>query len=505
MKKPHLVIYWCRRDLRLTDNPALSAAVSESRENAVAFLPLFIIEDYMVRADASEQFSWANRYTLSQSLPKFAEQFPSFALMSGRAAQTLIELSEYYILSIHVNEDIYSDFYKQIKKLEKHNISIIVHNDKLTIDKTTVSGTGTLYSVFTPFKKNVWDSFMNSPVREKPDIKTIEYIDLADAPAFKNKIEITTKSLLSLFPTRRTFAVSGIDFNIDKLIEIDQDFSKNLYSESDYISVFTSYVNNRQLSSYNQNRDSLENDAAGNGATSHMSHALAWGMVSSRMIKQIICDYCDTDFLYINWNDKESLSDYDTGALCYLSELIWREFYSYVLYHNPSLIDTEFQPRFRTIVWADRTTAIERFTAWIQGRTGYPVVDAAMMQLAHTGWMHNRSRMIVASILTKNLGVDWRWGQEYFRAMLIDLDESSNNGGWQWGASVGADPKPIRIFNPYLQAENYDTSGSYQKKWLGEQRFFFPLLPIIEHKTAREQAMLRYGLGKKESDSARDY
>ena len=111
--------------------------------------------------------------------------------------------------------------------------------------------------------------------------------------------------------------------------------------------------------------------------------------------------------------------------------------------------------------------------------------------------------MIVASILTKNLGVDWRWGQEYFRAMLIDLDEASNNGGWQWGASVGADPKPIRIFNPYLQAENYDKKNVYQNKWLSKEYFDANIPPIIEHKDAREQALKRYGLSK--DAGARDY
>ena len=142
------------------------------------------------------------------------------------------------------------------------------------------------------------------------------------------------------------------------------------------------------------------------------------------------------------------------------------------------------------IIWVDDQTALERFLAWIRGETGYPIVDAAMRQLAATGWMHNRSRMIVASVLTKNLGVDWRWGQEYFRAVLIDLDEASNNGGWQWASSTGSDPKPIRIFNPYLQAENYDQKNLYQKKWLPQN---YKSRPIIEHKLAREQALIRYG------------
>jgi deoxyribodipyrimidine photolyase len=119
--------------------------------------------------------------------------------------------------------------------------------------------------------------------------------------------------------------------------------------------------------------------------------------------------------------------------------------------------------------------------------------------------MHNRARMIVASVLTKNLGVDWRFGQEYFRAMLIDLDEASNNGGWQWSASVGADPKPIRIFNPYLQAETYDAKEIYQRKYLPASYFEHPPKPIIEHKTARVEALKRYGLSEHADGTARDY
>jgi deoxyribodipyrimidine photo-lyase len=166
-----------------------------------------------------------------------------------------------------------------------------------------------------------------------------------------------------------------------------------------------------------------------------------------------------------------------------------------------------------SIKWNDDETALNNFVAWIKAETGYPLVDAAMNQIAKTSWMHNRSRMMVASILTKNLGVNWRWGQDYFRYALLDLDEASNNGGWQWAASVGADPKPIRIFNPYLQSENYDSEFLYQIKWLPKDNYRiiniknkkileYKINPIIEHKTARNQALIRYGL---DNQIARDF
>ena len=137
--------------------------------------------------------------------------------------------------------------------------------------------------------------------------------------------------------------------------------------------------------------------------------------------------------------------------------------------------------------------ALHRFVFWIKGETGYKLVDAAMKQIAHEGWMHNRSRMVVASILTKNLVVDWRWGQEYFRLLFVGLDEASNNGGWQWADLVGADPKPIRICNPYIQAEKFDAEGLYQTKWLSSSTTS-PSTAIVEHAVARQEAMKRYGL-----------
>jgi deoxyribodipyrimidine photo-lyase len=266
---------------------------------------------------------------------------------------------------------------------------------------------------------------------------------------------------------------------------------------------FEYFLESEELEQYETNRNSLELDAktgesdghAYSSQTSKMSLALAWGLVSARTLVKMMQDYYGEAF------DNPMSSRVSSGALTYISELIWREFYRYQLFHRPELFDLEFQKRFQgTITWAENDIAKERFLAWVKGETGYAIVDAAMKQIAETGWMHNRSRMIVASILTKNLGVDWRWGQEYFRAALIDLDEASNNGGWQWGASVGTDPKPIRIFNPDLQAKNYDASGAYQKRWLntGEFSLSSERVPLVEHKVAREEALKRYGLSKEE-------
>ncbi|WP_410223584.1 FAD-binding domain-containing protein, partial [Limnospira platensis] len=148
-------------------------------------------------------------------------------------------------------------------------------------------------------------------------------------------------------------------------------------------------------------------------------------------------------------------------------ELAWREFYQQALYHFPALATGAFRQPFDRFPWSDNQ---EHFQAWCQGRTGYPIVDAAMRQLNQTGWMHNRCRMIVASFLTKDLIINWQWGEKYFMQTLIDGDLASNNGGWQWSSSSGMDPKPLRIFNPASQTQKYDPEAEYIRQWLPELR-----------------------------------
>lgn len=515
--KEKLVIYWTRRDFRLSDNPALTEAVKQSENTS--FLPVFILEDYMIDATPKFQFGYPSRYFLSHAIEEFSKNFNMFLLITGKGAQTFINLQKKLEMEveIHVNEDIYEDFYKQIVKLKKHNIKVTVYKDQLTINKEVRTGTGNIYSIFTPFKKAVWREFMTSPVLSKvrkEELDKLNYLNKDLLETLPHQVNISHKNIWSKFSKNRIFIVTDyktgtnhridIDTHLDNLPKLDTWY----FSEEEALKKVDHFVKSL-LNKYKDNRDSLEQDAEGtellSGKTSKLSLALTWGLVSARTIREKIQHRIDDDLLDVNWLDK-NLSEERTSVLSYLSELVWREFYKYLLFHNPRLMQTEFQEKFLyKIKWTEEKEAMKRFMAWIKGETGYKIVDAAMLQLAQTGWMHNRSRMIVASVLTKNLGVDWRWGQEYFRAMLIDLDEASNNGGWQWGASVGADPKPIRIFNPYLQAENYDKSNIYQKKWLGEERFFFDLQPIVDHKEARADALKRYGLDKINNDSVRDY
>ena len=155
------------------------------------------------------------------------------------------------------------------------------------------------------------------------------------------------------------------------------------------------------------------------------------------------------------------------GAQVWLSELIWRDFYHQILYHHPRVVDTCFKPEFDLIEWEHGPHADALFAAWCDGRTGYPLVDAAMAQINQTGYMHNRLRMVVASFLVKDLGLDWRWGERYFAKNLNDYDLAANNGGWQWAASTGCDAQPwFRIFSPVRQSETFDPAGKFIRRYL---------------------------------------
>jgi deoxyribodipyrimidine photo-lyase len=203
------------------------------------------------------------------------------------------------------------------------------------------------------------------------------------------------------------------------------------------------------------------------------------------------------------------------GASSWINELIWREFYTAILYHFPQVLCDSFRANLRSIEWDKDESA---FQAWCQGQTGYPIVDAAMRQLTSTGWMHNRARMIVASFLVKDLLIDWRWGEHFFMQHLVDGEAASNNGGWQWTAGTGTDAAPyFRIFNPTLQGKKHDPEGTYVRRWVPElanvptryihtpykmdskmQQSVGCILdrhypsPIIDHQKARERTLAAY-------------
>jgi deoxyribodipyrimidine photo-lyase len=199
-----------------------------------------------------------------------------------------------------------------------------------------------------------------------------------------------------------------------------------------------------------------------------------------------------------------------------LSELIWRDFYHQLMHHHPHAMTSAFKPEYDAVQWEHGPKADAHFQAWCDGRTGYPLVDAAMLQLLRSGYMHNRLRMVTASFLVKHLGLDWRRGEAHFAQHLLDFDLAANNGGWQWAASTGCDAQPwFRIFNPILQSERLDPEGRFIKRYLPQLADLEGKLvhtpwklgplamppdyptPIVEHEVARQKTLERFGILRK--------
>jgi deoxyribodipyrimidine photo-lyase len=173
----------------------------------------------------------------------------------------------------------------------------------------------------------------------------------------------------------------------------------------------------------------------------------------------------------------------------WLNELIWREFYHMILWHFPHT-ERAFKPQYDYVEWRNNE---KEFEAWCNGQTGYPIVDAGMRELNETGYMHNRTRMIVASFLTKHLLIDWRWGEAYFAKKLLDFDLAANNGGWQWAAGSGCDAAPyFRVFNPQLQTDKFDAEHQYIKKWVPEFGSPSYTKQIVDHALARDRVLTAY-------------
>ena len=202
--------------------------------------------------------------------------------------------------------------------------------------------------------------------------------------------------------------------------------------------------------------------------TSRLSIHLRFGTLSIRKLGQIA------------WESNEK----------YFNELVWRDFYSMIIFHFPDTVNNAFKKNYEFIPWLNNE---DNFKKWCEGKTGYPIVDAGMRELNETGFMHNRVRMVVASFLCKHLLIDWKWGERYFAKKLLDFDLSSNIGGWQWAASSGCDAVPyFRIFNPTSQHQKFDPNSEYVKKWVSEYGTSDYPEPMVEHSFARNRAIETY-------------
>lgn len=404
-------VLWFRRDLRLADLPALHAA---AQGGAVA--PLFVFDERLLRG----RWASANRAAfLVRCLESLDADLRArgnlLHLRFGRPESAVPEFArDAGATSVFVSRD-YTPFGRSrdravARELAANGVGFNVMPGNLVHEPESVlTGTGKPFSVFTPFFKR-WRAMEMRPTLERPDrVPGVRGLESGTIPPQK---DLTDGTPVAGLP------VAGEDAARSRLAR---------------------FVANG-LADYRSKRDFPAEDG-----TSRLSQDLRWGLLSPAAVASAT-----------------------GGDEKFLAELAWRDFYAHALWHYPRLRREPFQEKYAVIAW-DRDT--DAFDAWRAGRTGFPIVDAGMRELLATGHMHNRIRMICASFLAKDLHIDWRLGEAHFMRHLVDGDPASNNGGWQWAASVGTDAQPyFRVFNPWLQGKKFDPDGVYIRRWVPELR-----------------------------------
>lgn len=422
-------IFWFRRDLRLEDNKGLYYAYNQEKD----VLPLFIFDKNILdaledRHDARVSFIHEQIKQLSEKLKGFES---SILVKYGKPLEVWEELLDTYnIQNVYTNRD-YEPYAHErdteVKKLLNANgIQFLDFKDQVIFEKGEIVNGSGDFYKVFTPYSKVW--------LEKFKNSNIQTVTLD-----RKKNNFFKTSPLPV-PSLEQMGFSPSEIKIPAL-EIDRKII--------------------------QGYDKTRNFPAVKGTTRLGVH-LRFGTIS---VRQLALEAAKLNGTYLN-------------------ELIWREFYMMILYHNPHVVNKAFKPQYDQIRWR---TDEEDFKKWCEGKTGYPIVDAGMRELNSTGYMHNRVRMIVASFLTKHLLIDWRWGEAYFAKKLLDFELSSNNGGWQWAAGTGTDAQPyFRVFNPESQTEKFDKELKYIKKWVPE--FGTPAYPkpMVDHKFARERAINTY-------------
>ncbi len=456
-------IHWFRNDLRLRDNTALNALVARAEE----WLPVFVLDPRILSGphsgEARTRFLLDCLDRLRRDLEKRGVPLLVREGLPDKVLPKLLHETGAQLLSF--NEDV-TPFARNrdarvCRAVERSGGRVVSCLDHVIFRSSEIqSKSGGAYSIYSPYRKTWWGKWEQEPRlpvklgRLPPPI-----------PGFSG----------DGIPDPRQFGVETGECDIPTGGEAAARRRLDQFLET-------------TAARYHEDRDRPDLDG-----TSRMSPYLRFGAISVRQCFQRAEQAMDAH------------PALEQGVSKWLDELIWREFYSAILEEHPRVLRENYRREYDAVVWNDDPKG---FAAWCEGRTGFPIVDAGMRQLRATGWMHNRVRMIVASFLTKDLLVDWREGERFFFERLVDGDPASNNGGWQWAASVGTDAQPyFRIFNPFAQGKRWDPQGRYVRQWVPELRdvpdrhvhapWESGLLcdyppPIVDHAERRELALARF-------------
>lgn len=429
---------WLRRDLRLSDNTALHHALAEARLRGGSCLCLFVFDREILdkvpdRADRRVAFLHGSVEALRADLRAAGSDL---LVLHGDAREMVPALvarlaSDRGLVALHTAHDHEPRRLRRDRTVEEacraHGVRFSSWKDIVVFEKDEVlSASGTPLRVYSPYRK-AWTKRLEEAepswlAPREPDPGGLARGSDHDFPATPSLAELGFEPSQAPEPGE-----AGARERLRVFLE--------------------------RMDAYRDRRDLLAEPA-----TSHLGIDLRFGTISIRRL--------------VAAARERALVRPDSGATTWLSELVWREFHQMLLHHFPASEHRAFQTRFEAVAWDDPDTdpkAAERFAAWCEGRTGYPLVDAAMRQFAATGWMHNRARMVVASFLTKDLHIHWKRGERFFARSLLDYDLAQNVGGWQWSASTGADGQPwFRIFNPCSQGERFDPEGAYVRRWCPE-------------------------------------
>jgi deoxyribodipyrimidine photo-lyase len=413
-------LWWVRRDLRLTDNQALTAAMAI----AEVVIPVFVLDPALLESPCVGEKRFA--FLLGGLRQLDADLRTRGSRLVVRRGEPLVVLSalatETGATAILAEEDHSPYARRRDARVAKALPLRLTGGITVHPPQAVLKADGTPYTVFTPFSRR-WKALPLPGVR-----------DVLVAP-----------DLLRAVPD-----LSSLPIPAEPVLPDPLPFSPGEAEAQGRLALFVER-HDPLIYRYVKDRDRMDLEG-----TSRLSPYMRLGMLSARQAVVAALGAVDAA-----GSERER-----KGAQTWLNELIWREFFFAILYHFPEVCEQSFRPALRKIAWLNDEAA---FAAWSQGRTGYPVVDAAMRQLVQTGWMHNRARMIAASFLVKDLLIDWRWGERFFMQHLVDGDPAANNGGWQWTAGTGTDAAPyFRIFDPVLQGKKHDPAGAYVRRWLPE-------------------------------------